>query len=96
MSPHSNAMKMLDSVRIYADVISVEYEESSTRMLTTFRQVDGDQMKTIRSGRTDGYGGDEVRRLWELAVGKRAYIYKYPEEKDGRKYRFAPYIDILS
>lgn len=96
MSPRSNAMKMLDSVRIYADVISVEYEESSTRMLATFKQVDSEQTETIRSERTDGYGGDETRQLWESAVGKRAYIYKYLEEKDGRKYRFAPYIDILS
>ena len=95
MSPNSNAMKMLDSVRIYADVISVEYEESSTRMLATFKQVDGDQEETIRSERTDKYGGEEIRRLWESAVGKRAYIYKYLEEKDGRKYRFAPYIDVL-
>ena len=58
-------MRMLGCVPIYATVLGIEFEESSTRYVITFKaDREGAEPETIRSDRTDGRDGDFVKKLW--------------------------------
>lgn len=102
MNPKSTAMRLLDAVPIQCTITDVSYEESSTRYVITFKPdvpfegADSDT-ETIRSDRTDGFGGDRVKAMWHDAAGKRATIYKTTEETGNPRKpvcRIAPYVDI--
>ena len=95
-------MQVLDSVRIRARIISVEYEESSTRYLIKFKAIPRDnnedfepQEETIRTQRTDGYGGriieQDIARLQKIAgTDAQVIIFKHndmPTEEKQRKAR---------
>lgn len=97
-------MRMLGCVPIYATILNIEFEESSTRYVITFKaDREGAEPETIRSDRTDGRDGDFVKKLWgnkfASLVGAPVIIYKTNEEMSsknprdkGRTVRVAPYV----
>lgn len=79
-------MNVLDSIRIRATVISVEYEESSTRYVITYHAANGEEGSTesIRTPRTDGYYGKmlapDIERLKGCAgSNNQVVIFKHNE-----------------
>lgn len=102
LSRGSLAMRALAAVPIAATVESVELEESSQRLLVTFRpdrRREGYEPKeTIRTDRTDGRRGDLVRRLWSGIEGRHVRIYKLTEDSgnpERPKVRVAPFVEVL-
>lgn len=95
-------MRMLNCVPLYATIISVEFEETSTRYVITFKtDQEGSEAETIRSDRTDGRDGDFVKKLWSNPhlIGAPVIIYKTNEDMStknprdkGRTVRVAPYV----
>lgn len=95
-------MRMLGCVPLYATILGIEFEESSTRYVITFKaDREGAEPETIRSDRTDGRDGDFVKKLWSNPnlVGAPVIIYKTNEEMSsknprdkGRTVRVAPYV----
>lgn len=95
-------MRMLSCVPLYATIISVEFEESSTRYVITFKTDSEDaETETVRSDRTDGRDGDFVKKLWSNPhlIGAPVIIYKTNEDMStknprdrGRTVRVAPYV----
>lgn len=54
-------MNVLGSVKIKATIVSVEYEESSTRYVITYRPTKNPEAtETIRTPRTDNYAGELI------------------------------------
>lgn len=97
---NSVAMRMLDGIPIYAEVVSCEKEENTTRYLLTFRATNGDEDEHIRSDRTDGRNGKAVDEMWsKIQPGYRVCLYKTQEAtKNPNKptVRVCPYITVLS
>lgn len=79
-------MNVLDSVRIRANVISVEFEESSKRYVITYHasNADNGQTETIRTPRSDTYEGkllaQDIEKLKSYAgSNKQVVIFKHNE-----------------
>lgn len=95
-------MRMLNCVPLYATIIKIEFEESSTRYVITFKtDNEGAEPETIRSDRTDGRDGEFVKKLWgnPNLIGAPVIIYKMNEDMSsknprdrGRTVRVAPYV----
>lgn len=101
MSERSLPMRMLEGIPIYAEVISCEKEENTSRYLLTFKASnaeEGAEPEIIRSDRTDGRNGKAVDKMWcEIEAGQRVLLYKITEETNNPKkpkVRVAPYIVI--
>ena len=102
LSERSLPMRMLEGIPIYAEVISCEKEESTSRYLLTFKASnanEGDEPEHIRSDRTDGRGGRGVETMWAaIEPGQRVLLYKLIEETNNAKkpkVRVAPYITVI-
>lgn len=101
----SPTMRALDSVRIYAHVDSVKYEENTTRYVVTFTPKNGDEQEQIRTPRMDTQAGKLIENKVKGAAGHDAIIYKNnepaPEGAKGKQvpshgYRVMPWIQVLS
>lgn len=102
VAENSLAMRTLAAIPILATVESVTLEESSKRLLVTFRpdhQKDGyEPTETIRTDRTDGWRGESVKRLWSGIEGHHVLIYKGLEDTNNPqhpKVRVAPYVEVV-
>jgi hypothetical protein len=98
----SIAMRTLDATPIACTIESVEPEETTRRLIITFRpervREGFPQKETIRSDRTDGTDGDTVSSMWKAVSGKRAILYKTLEEtgnEDKPRIRVAPYVELV-
>lgn len=98
----SLAMRTLAAIPILATIESMEMEESSKRLLVTFRpdhQREGyEPTETIRTDRTDGWRGEAVRRMWTGVEGKHVRMYKGLEDTGNPqhpKVRVAPYVEVV-
>ena len=105
-NPNSIAMRMLDSVRVYAKITGVEFEESSQRYIVSFRAAnaeEGSEDEKIRTDRVDASNGEFVKRMVKggdasKLVGKHAFVYKRNEpmkDAKGRTVRVCPFLEIL-
>lgn len=106
LAASSIPQRMLDAVRIYAEVTGFEFEESSQRYLVLFKasnNADDGKAEYIRTDRTDGRDGEFVKLMMrggdaDKIVGRHAVIYKTNEEmknQNGRTFRVTPFIDFL-
>ena len=102
LSEGSLAMRTLDSVPILATIEEVKLEESSKRLLVTFRpdhvREGYEPTETIRTDRTDGWRGESVRKLWSRLEGHHVRLYKRTEptgNPDHPKVRVAPYVEVI-
>lgn len=90
LNDRSLAVRALDSVRIYSDIKSIEFEESSQRYVIKFRAYnnnDGDEDEIIRSPRMDSYDGKILKPVIQTAINDvsksghcRCIIYKNNEQ----------------
>jgi hypothetical protein len=102
LSEASLAMRTLSAIPIMCTIENVRLEESTKRLLVTFRpdrQREGyDATEVIRTDRTDGWRGESVKRLWDGLEGEHVRIYKLTEEtgnSERPRVRVAPYVERL-
>ena len=98
----SLAMRTLAAIPIMATVEDVRLEESSKRLLVTFRpdrvREGFEQTEIIRTDRTDGWRGESVRKMWGGVKGRHVRLYKLTEPTDNPerpKVRVAPYVEVI-
>ena len=98
---------ILDSVRIYAQIDDIHFEETSQRYVIKFTAMKGDgEPEIIRTPRMDTEAGRLIKpAIDKAAPGKMALIYKHnepaPEGAKGRSvpssgYRVCPWIRIFA
>lgn len=102
LDERSLAMRTLAAIPITATIEVIALEESSQRLLVTFRP---DRVRegygpteTIRTDRTDGWRGESVRKLWSGLAGHHVRIYKLTEETGNPqhpKVRVAPFVEVI-
>lgn len=105
---HKNAvpMRIAASIRIYAEIIDVTFEESSQCYIISFHAIgseDSGEVETIRTDRIAGHNGNLVQTFMregdkDKLIGKRAFIYKLNEPSSkgvGQTVRICPFLDIL-
>ena len=102
LSEASLAMRTLSAIPIMCTIENVRLEESTKRLLVTFRpdrQREGySATEVIRTDRTDGWRGESVKRLWDGLEGEHVRIYKLTEETgnpERPRVRVAPYGERL-
>ena len=98
-------MRTLDSVRIYAHIDSVEFEESSKRYLVRFTaNIKDAEQEYIRTPRMDTRAGRLIEDAVKNAAGHMALIYKNnepaPEDAKGKNapsqgFRVMPWIEVF-
>ena len=103
ISEKSVPHRAIDAVPLWgAEVLDITFEESSKRYLMTFKAAKSNKQEpeTIRSDRTDGSNGNEVKKMWsKVKKGDRVAIYKLTEETGNPnvpKVRVAPIIAVLN
>ena len=93
LSENSIEMRTLNAIRIYADIIGVEFEEKSQRYLIKFcavRNNDDRNEEQIRTPRMDTFDGRVIKPMIDKLIARveeqkgqdrnaRAVIYKYNE-----------------
>lgn len=99
---HSLAMRTLGAVPITATIEDVKMEESSKRLLVTYRpdrtREGYEPTETVRTDRTDGWCGESVRKMWSGLTGHHVRIYKTTEptgNPERPKFRVAPYVEVI-
>lgn len=102
LAENSLAMRTLDSIPILATIDEIKLEESSKRLLVTFRpdhvREGYEPKQTIRTDRTDGWRGESVRKLWSGLEGHHVRLYKRTEptsNPDRPKACVAPYVEVV-
>ena len=102
LSEGSLAMRTLSAIPIIGTIEDVRLEESTKRLLVTFRpdrQREGySATEVIRTDRTDGWRGEFVKRMWSGLEGKHVRIYKTTEatsNPERPKVRVAPFVERL-
>lgn len=102
LAENSLAMRTLSAIPIAATIEGIELEESSKRLVVTFRpdhQREGfEPTETIRTDRTDGWRGESVRKLWSGLTGRHVILYKSLEDTgnpERPKARVAPYVEVI-
>lgn len=94
----TQATRMLESVKFTGTFVKAKLETSSTRIVVTTSNVNG-EMEEIRTDRTDRPLGQQMaRRVETLQPGDHLLIWKYMEEMDGssgRKVRVMPHFTKL-
>lgn len=103
MDRNSVFMRTAYAVPIPARVVSVRYEETSTRYLITYLPVKGYgnadvKEEHVRSDRTDGRNGKAISYMCSDLAGRSVIIYKTMQktnDSDNPAVRIAPYIRIV-
>lgn len=103
MDKSSVFMRTAYAVPIPARVVSVSYEESSTRYLITYLPVRGygsadAKEEHVRSDRTDGWNGKAISDMCSDLAGRNVIIYKTVQrtkDADNPSVRIAPYIRVI-
>lgn len=99
------ADQVVGSAVFGGELVGMELEESSTRVIVRFRSEttsksddEGDGTETIRTYRTDtAQGKAQYKRLQEAGVGAKLLIYKFMEEaQKGREVRILAHFEVLS
>lgn len=88
IGPNSAAYRLAGAIPINATITNIEQKDpKSTRLYIEFladNSTDG-EVEHIRSDRTDGLFGEEVKKMWEGMVGEHVTIYKYAEKTNDPK-----------
>lgn len=100
------AEHVMDAAVFGGELVGMELESSSTRVIVKFRSettsktdADGDGTETIRTYRTDSAQGKaQYRRLQEAGIGAKLLIYKFMEDTGnaGREVRVLAHFEVLS
>lgn len=99
------AEQVVGSAVFGGELLGLELEESSTRVIVKFRSEttsktddEGDGTETIRTYRTDtAQGKAQYKRLQEAGIGAKLLIYKFMEEaQKGREVRVLAHFEVLS
>lgn len=89
ISPNSAAFRLAGAIPINATITNIEEKDpKSTRLYIEFvadNSTDG-ETEHIRSDRTDGPFGEEVKKMWSKdLIGEHVTIYKYAEKTNDPK-----------
>lgn len=103
MDRKSVFMRTAYAVPIPARVISVSFEESSSRYLITYLPVRGygstdSKEEHVRSDRTDGRNGKAISEMCSDLAGRNVIIYKTTQktnDPESPTVRIAPYIRVV-
>lgn len=102
MRERSLVKRVLNSVPIPATVTDVSFEESSNRLVVSYKpdvvREGFKEVEQIRTDRLDGANQEVVRAMWSNLVGIHVVIYKTDEETNNPKHpkvRIAPYVRVI-